>query len=336
MKIAINGFWRIWRSALRYFFESWNNDLEVVAINDLTDNHTLAHLFEFDSTYWRFDWTVSYWDDFIEVNWKKMHATDQRDPELLPWKELWVDLVLECTWYFCTQEGASKHLKAWAKRVIISAPAKGDVDATFVMWVNNQDFDGSKHFIISNASCTTNCLAPVAKVLNDNFWIKYWLMNTIHSYTWDQVLLDAPHKDLRRARSASESIVPTSTWAAKATSLVIPSLKWKLNWFATRVPTPVVSLVDLSFITEKPISTESINKCLKEASEQLPLSWILWFEQRPLVSTDFKWDLHSSTVDAALTEVMGDNFWKVVSWYDNEAAYAARLIDLAVYIKNNS
>lgn len=335
MKIAINGFWRIWRSILRSYFEIWKKDLEIVAINDLTDNHTLAHLFEFDSAFWRFNWKVESWDDFISINWNKIHATWEKDPEKLPWKELWVDIVLECTWFFCSKDWAAKHITAWAKRVIISAPAKDEVDATFVMWVNHKTFDPSKHFIVSNASCTTNCLAPFVKVLNDNFQIKYWLMNTIHSYTWDQVLLDAPHKDLRRARSAAISIVPTSTWAAKATSLVIPSLKWKLNWFATRVPTPVVSFVDLTFQTEKTISVELINKYLKEASEW-ELKWILWFEERPLVSIDFRWNTNSSIVDAKLTDVMWENFWKVISWYDNEYAYSTRMLDIASYMKSNS
>ena len=335
MKIAINGFWRIWRMALRSFLESWPQDLEIVAINDLADNHTLAHLFEFDSTYWRYEWTVSYWDDYIEIDWNKIHASAERDPAKLPWCELWIDLVLECTWFFCTKAWAWQHLKAWAKRVIISAPAKDEIDATFVLWVNENEFDSSKHFIVSNASCTTNCLAPIAKVLNDNFWIEHGLMNTIHSYTWDQRLLDSPHKDLRRARSAAESIIPTTTWAAKAVSSVIPELKWKLNWFAMRIPSPTASCVDLTFVTKRKISVDLINKAFKEKSNW-SMKWILWYEEKPLVSFDYRWCKNSSTLDSALTQVMWDNFWKIVSWYDNEYAYATRLIDLVKYIKKHS
>lgn len=335
MKIAINWFGRIWRMILRSYLENFNWELEIVAINDLTDNRTLAHLFKYDSTFWQFKWEVSAWDDYIEINWKKIHASWEKDPSILPWKDMWIDLVFECTWIFTKKEWATKHLIAWAKRVIISAPAKDEVDGTFVMWVNHNLFDPNKHFIISNASCTTNCLAPVIKVLNENFWIKYWLMNTIHSYTWDQNILDAPHKDLRRSRTAWSSIIPTTTWAAKAVALVMPEMKWKLHWFAMRVPTPNVSCIDLTFETENEVSIDSINQAIKNASNW-ELKWILWYEEKELVSIDYKWNLNSSIVDAKLTQVLWNNFGKIIAWYDNEYWYATRMIDLAIYIKNKS
>ena len=331
-KVAINGFGRIWRLALRSFLENYeNSNVEIIAINDPSGTATSAHLFEFDSNYWPFKWKVSHWEDYIEINWKKIASFADRDPLNLPWKDLWVDIVLECTGFFCDQKWASKHIKAWAKRVIISAPWKWEIDWTFVYWVNHEDFNLATDFVISNASCTTNCLAPVAKVINDKFWIKHGLMNTIHSYTWDQRLLDSSHKDLRRARNAATSICPTKTWAAKAVSLVIPSLKWKIDWFSLRIPTPTVSCVDLTFETEKEISVESLNKALKEASEW-KMKWVLGFESRPLVSIDFKANTHSSIVDEALTRVMWTNFWKIVAWYDNEYGYATRLVDLAAFV----
>lgn len=333
-KVAINGFGRIWRLALRTYFENFDNaDIEIVAINDPSGTEVSAHLFEFDSNYWRFKWEVSHWEDFLKINWKKIASFSDRDPLNLPWKDLWVDIVLECTWFFCDKEWASKHIKSWAKKVIISAPWKWCIDWTFVYWVNHEDYDSEKHTIISNASCTTNCLAPVAKVINDEFWIKNALMNTIHSYTWDQRLLDSSHKDLRRARNACDSIIPTKTWAAKAVSLVIPELEWKVDWFALRVPTSTVSCVDLAFETEKEISLESLNWVLKKASEW-KLKWILWFESRPLVSIDYRWDTDSSIIDSALTRVMWNNFWKIIAWYDNEYGYATRLLDMANYISS--
>lgn len=330
-KVAINGFGRIWRLAMRAYLENNASDIEIVAINDPSWTAAAAHLFEFDSNYWRFDGDISYWDDYISINWKKIVAYADRDPLNLPWKDLWVDIVLECTGFFCDKEWAMKHIQAWAKRVVISAPWKWEVDWTFVYWVNHEDFDPENHIVISNASCTTNCLAPAAKVINDKFWIKSALMNTIHSYTWDQRLLDSSHKDLRRARNAACSIVPTKTWAAKAVALVIPSLKWKVDWFALRVPTPTVSCVDLTFETEREISLETLNWALKEAS-QWDMRWILWFESKPLVSIDYKADTHSSIIDELLTRVMWSNFWKIVAWYDNEYGYAARLVDMANFV----
>lgn len=334
MRIAINWFWRIWRMALRSYIENYNWELEIVAINDLTDNKTLAHLFKYDSTYWIFNWDVNYWDDHITINWSRIHALAIKSPAELPWKELWIDLVFECTWIFTSKEKAQMHITAWAKRVMISAPAKDEVDWTFVYWVNDDVFDPNKHFIFSNASCTTNCLAPVVKVLHSEFTIVHGLMNTIHSYTWDQNILDCPHKDLRRARTAWASIIPTTTWAAKAIWLIIPELKGKLDWFALRVPTQTVSCVDLSFITEKEITKDQINNAIKSASEW-PLKWVLWYEVNPLVSVDYKWDRRSSIVDSALTQSMWAKFGKVVAWYDNEFAYATRMIDMAIKISKH-
>lgn len=328
-KIAINGFGRIGRMALSAIIKRKMN-LEVVAINDLAPAETLAHLFEFDSTYGRFDGEVSHTEDSLIVNGKKIAVYTEKDPTQLPWKDLEIDVVLECTGFFCTRESASMHLQAGAKRVILSAPAKGDIDGTFVMGVNEGDFDPIKHFIISNASCTTNGLAPVAKVLDENFGIEKGLMTTIHSYTGDQRLLDAPHKDLRRARSAGLSMVPTTTGAAKAVGLVLPHLLGKLNGCSIRVPTPTVSLVDLTVELKNASSVEAINVAFKKASEN-ELAGILGYEERPLVSIDFKMDARSSIVDAASTQLIGNNMVKVLAWYDNEWGYANRLVDLALY-----
>lgn len=329
-RIAINGFGRIGKMALRCIMER-NLDLEVVAVNDLSGTKVAAHLFEFDSTYGRFPGEVSYTEKEIVVNGKHIHVCMDRDPKNLPWKELGVDIVLECTGVFRTKEKASQHLEAGAKKVILSAPAKDEVDATVVMGVNEDIIDKENHKIISNASCTTNCLAPVVKVLQENFGIKHGIMNTIHAYTADQRLLDSSHKDCRRARSACESIIPTKTGAAQAIGLVIPELAGKLDGFALRVPTPTVSTVDLSFESERPLSTEAINAAFKKASEN-EMKGILGYEERPLVSIDYRKDERSTIIDAELTRSMGPNFAKVIAWYDNEWGYANRLVDLAVYV----
>jgi glyceraldehyde 3-phosphate dehydrogenase len=325
-KIAINGFGRIGRLAVRSIIKN-NIPLEVVAINDLTDNETLAHLFEFDSTMGRFDGDVSYDEESISINGKKIAAFSKKNPAELPWKELGVDIVLECTGVFRNKEKCQPHLDAGAKRVLLSAPGKGEVDGTFVIGVNEQDYDPAKHVVISNASCTTNCLAPVAKVLDENFNIVKGLMTTIHSFTNDQCVLDAPHADLRRARTASDSMIPTTTGAAKAVGLVLPQLKGKLNGFAVRVPTPDVSIVDLTVELEKAPDAETINAAFLQAS-QGELNGILGYETKPLVSIDYRGENHSSVVDAASTMAIG-NMAKIVAWYDNEWGYATRLVELA-------
>ncbi len=304
--------------------------LEVVAINDLTDNDTLAHLFQFDSTFGQFNGEVEHDEKSITINGKRIAAFAERDPEALPWEELGADIVLECTGVFRTRAGAQKHIDAGAKRVIISAPAKDEVDGTFVLGVNEKDFNPDTDFIISNASCTTNCLAPVVKVIDDSFGIEKGLMTTIHSYTGDQRVLDAPHRDMRRARSCAESMIPTTTGAAKAVGLVLPQLKGKLNGFAIRVPTPDVSLVDLTVELTKEASAEEINMALKKA-ESGELQGVLGVEDRPLVSIDYRGENRSSVVDGLSTMTMG-NMAKIVAWYDNEWGYARRLVDLAVLV----
>ena len=332
-KVAINGFGRIGKLALKSIVERGIN-LDVVAINDLSGTTSAAHLFAFDSAYGQFAGTVSHSEDSIIINDKKIAFYAEKNPEDLPWKELEIDIVLECTGFFRTKELASKHLKAGAKRVIISAPAKDEIDATFVMGINNHDFDPNKHFIISNASCTTNCLAPIVKILHENFIIKKGLMTTIHAFTSSQPVIDCSKNDLRRSRAAAEGMIPTSTGAAKAISLVMPEMKNKLDGFAMRVPSLTVSVIDLTFETEKEISKDSINQALKNAANN-KLKGILGYETRPLVSNDFRKDLRSSIVDAQLTNVIDKNFAKVISWYDNEWGYASRLVDLAEYISKN-
>ncbi|PIZ74610.1 type I glyceraldehyde-3-phosphate dehydrogenase [Candidatus Peregrinibacteria bacterium CG_4_10_14_0_2_um_filter_43_11] len=331
MKIAINGFGRIGRQTLHIIMQKHNN-LEVVAINDLTDNTTLAHLFAFDSTYGRYPGTVELQGNDLVVDGKKIHIYAESDPEKLPWKELGVDVVLECTGVFRTHEGAGKHITAGAKRVIISAPAKGDkgADVNIVMGVNEETYNPETHFIISNASCTTNCLAPVAKVLNDEFGIKRGLMTTIHAVTNDQRILDLPHKDLRRARSCIQSMIPTTTGAAKAVGLVIPELQGKLSGMSIRVPLPTTSVVDLTVELKKSTTAEEINAALKKRAKEIPE--ILEVEDRPLVSKDFQKDSHSSIVDAQSTMVIDGTFVKVLAWYDNEWGYSCRLVDLTQYI----
>ncbi len=322
MKIAINGFGRIGRQALRALLAK-KSKLEVIAVNDLVPAETLAHLFEFDSVYGRYSGEVESGEGWIKIDGKEIKVLAERDPALLPWKDLGIDVVIESTGFFTDHAGASKHLTAGAKKVIISAPAK-DPDVTIVLGVNENTYDPAAHHIISNASCTTNCLAPVAKVLHESFGIVKGLMTTTHAYTADQRLIDAPHKDPRRSRAAALSIIPTTTGAAKAVGEVLPELKGKLTGLAFRVPTPTVSVVDLVAELAKPTTVEEINATLKQAADDQ----ILGFEERPLVSMDFKGDARSSIVDAASTLVVGDNMVKVISWYDNEWGYSNRLVEL--------
>ncbi len=328
IKLGINGFGRIGR---RIFRAALNHpEVEVTAINDLTDTATIAHLLAFDSVHGRLDKSVTANDDGIVVDGKKIMVTALKDPEKIPWNNSGVDIVAECTGIFRTRDAAYKHIKAGAKKVIISAPAT-DPDITIVMGVNNEKYDADKHTIISNASCTTNCLAPVAKVLLNNFGIVQGMMTTVHAYTGDQRLLDFPHKDLRRARSAALSMIPTTTGAAKAVALVLPELKGKLNGLSVRVPTPNVSLVDLVVIVEKDnISKEEVNQALKNAAEN-ELAGILEFSELPLVSIDYNGSPFSSIVDGQCTDVLG-NLVKVYSWYDNETGYSTRMVDLAAMI----
>ena len=331
MKVGINGFGRIGRDVLRIYMEKDVKDFEVVAVNASGNIDTLAHLFKYDSLYGRFDGTIETDEENFIINGKKIRRTDHRNPEEIPWKDLGVDLVIDSTGAFKDREGASKHIKAGAKKVLITAPGK-DCDITIVMGVNEEKYDPEKHNIISNASCTTNCLAPATKVILDNFGIKKGLMTTVHSYTNDQQILDKRHKDLRRARAAAESIIPTTTGAAKAVALVIPELKGKLNGFAMRVPTPTVSIVDVVFEVEKPATAEEINAAFKKAAEG-KMKGILGYSEEPLVSIDYRKDSRSSIIDGLSTMVI-DNMIKVISWYDNEWGYSCRVVDLAKYIAN--
>ncbi len=328
LKVAINGFGRIGRNILRSALDE--KKLEIVAINDLTDAKTLSHLLKYDSVHGRLNASVSEKESSLIVNEKDIKILSERDPANLPWKELGVELVVESTGLFVDKANVSKHLSAGAKRVIISAPAK-EPDITIVLGVNEEKYDPTKHHIISNASCTTNCLAPIAKVLLENFGIKKGLMTTIHSYTNDQRILDLPHKDLRRARSAAVSMIPTTTGAAKAVSLVLPELKGKMDGMAIRVPTPNVSLVDLVAEVEKDTTAEEVNKTLKSAAEG-ELKNILQYSEEPLVSIDLNDNSHSSIVDGLSTSVIEKNMVKVLSWYDNEWAYSCRVRDLAMFI----
>ncbi|MFC4225231.1 type I glyceraldehyde-3-phosphate dehydrogenase [Lysinibacter cavernae] len=326
-KVAINGFGRIGRNFLRAALAQ-GSDLEIVAVNDLTDNAALAHLLKYDSITGRLDADVKLEGDSIIVNGKSIKVFEQRDPALLPWGELGVDIVIESTGFFTKAEAAQKHLDAGAKKVIISAPATGDV-ATFVLGVNDQDYDPANHNIISNASCTTNCLAPLAKVFNDAFGINKGLMTTVHAYTADQNLQDGPHGDLRRARAAALNIVPTGTGAAKAIGLVLPELKGKLDGYALRVPVPTGSITDLTVETDRDdLTVDEINAVFKAAAESGPLKGILKYTDEPIVSSDIVTDPHSSIFDSGLTKVMGNQV-KLASWYDNEWGYSNRLVDLA-------
>jgi len=328
IKIGINGFGRIGRVVLRAAIN--HPEVEVVAINDLTDSATMAHLLAYDSVHGKLDVEVTARDDSIEVAGKSIGITSIKDPANLPWRDFGVDIVAECTGLFRDSESASKHLAAGARKVIISAPAK-DPDITIVMGVNSNQYNPAQHHIISNASCTTNCLAPVAKVLLENFGIKCGLMTTIHSYTGDQRLLDFPHKDLRRARAAAVSMIPTTTGAAKSVALVLPELSGKLNGLSIRVPTPNVSIVDLVVTVEKSgVTVSDVNQALKTAAEET-LSGILGYSELPLVSIDYNGSPLSSIVDGPTTYVI-DNMVKVLSWYDNEAGYSNRMVDLAAMI----
>lgn len=328
VKVAINGFGRIGRNVFRASLG--NKDIEIVAINDLTDAKTLAHLLKYDSVFGGFEADVKASDDKLIVGGKEIAVVAKKDPAELPWKDLKIDVAIESTGRFVDKASAGKHITAGAKKVIISAPAK-EPDATFVLGVNEHTYDPMKHHVVSNASCTTNCLAPMAKVIHDNFGIVHGLMNTIHSYTNDQQLLDLPHKDLRRARAAAVSIIPTSTGAAKAVSLVLPELKGKLDGMSLRVPTPDVSVVDLVAEVSKKTTAAEVNAALKEAANG-KMKGILQIEESPLVSIDFKGNPYSSIVDAALTSVMEGTMVKVISWYDNEWGYSCRLRDLILFM----
>lgn len=331
MNIAINGFGRIGRQVLRIILEK-HPDLHVVLINDLTDGATLAHLLEFDSTYGHFDGGgIAFKDDSLVTKHGAIKVTAMKDPSMLPHKELKVDIVLECTGHFTKREDAALHLKAGANKVIVSAPCKDKADATICLGVNEGIYDPKTMDVISNASCTTNCLAPMAKVLEDTFGIESGLMNTIHSYTNDQNLLDLPHKDMRRARAAAVNIVPTSTGAAKAIGEVIPSLNGKLNGVALRVPTPTGSITDLTVVTKKDVTAEAVNDAFITAANG-PMQGILGVETRPLVLKDFVHDPRSCIIDAALTQTMGSRLLKVFGWYDNEWGYSNRLAELASFI----
>ena len=331
IKVGINGFGRIGRNVLRIAQERLGSDIQIVAINARADANTLAHLFKYDSCYGIFNGDVEVKDnETILINSNEVKILRNSDPAEIPWGELGVDIVVESTGKFRDRESASKHLVAGAKKVIITAPAK-DEDITVVLGVNEKDYDNEKHNIISNASCTTNCLAPFAKVLDEKFGIEEGLMTTIHAYTNDQQLLDKTHKDLRRARAAAESMIPTTTGAAKAVAKVLPQLEGKLNGFSVRVPTPTVSLVDLVCTLKKGATIEEVNSALKEASEG-ELKGILGYCDLPLVSIDFRGDSRSSIIDALSTMSIGDKMFKVVSWYDNEWGYSTRTVDLVKYV----
>jgi len=329
IRVAINGFGRIGRNFARCWLGRTDSQIDLVAINDTSDPRTNAHLLRYDSMLGKLgdDVQISADDNSITINGKVIKCTSDRNPENLPWKEWDIDLIIESTGVFVSKEGATKHINAGAKKVLITAPGKND-DGTFVVGVNHQDYDHHKHNIISNASCTTNCLAPIAKVLHENFGIIKGTMTTTHSYTGDQRLLDASHRDLRRARAAAMNIVPTSTGAAKAVALVLPELAGKLNGIALRVPTPNVSIVDLVVQVEKSTIAEQVNEVLKSAAEG-PMKGILKYCDLPLVSSDHAGTNESSIIDAALTLVMGGDMVKVVAWYDNEWGYSQRVVDLA-------
>jgi glyceraldehyde 3-phosphate dehydrogenase (phosphorylating) len=329
VKVGINGFGRIGRNVLRASLNDPN--LEFVAVNDLTDPKTLAHLLKYDSILGNLPNKISAGEDSITVDKKTFKVFKEKDPAALPWESVGAQIVIESTGRFTNAEDAKKHLRGPVKKVIISAPAKNE-DVTLVLGVNHDKYDPKKHHIISNASCTTNCLAPIAKVVNDEFKIVSGTMTTIHSYTNDQVILDFPHKDLRRARAAALSMIPTSTGAAKALKLVIPDLAGKLDGFAMRVPTPNVSVVDLVVWVEKKTTKEEVNAAMKRASEAGPLKGYLGYEEEQLVSVDFRGDARSSIVDAPMTLVVGSNCVKVISWYDNEWGYSSRVRDLINYI----
>ena len=328
-RIGINGFGRIGRQSMKALLERYPREIEVVAVNDLTDTRTNAHLLKYDSTYGRFPGEVEATSDALIVNGQSIKVLSQRDPALIPWGELGIDLVIESTGLFTDADKAAAHIKGGAKKVIISAPAKGE-DLTIVLGVNENMYDPAKHNIISNASCTTNCLAPAAKVINDAFGIEKGLMNTIHSYTNDQRILDQVHKDLRRARTAGANIIPTSTGAARALALVIPELKGRFDGMSLRVPTVTVSVVDFVATLRKETNKDEINQAFKTAAAGA-LKGILDFTDEPLVSTDFRGDPHSSIIDGLSTMVIG-NMIKIIAWYDNEWGYSCRVADLTHFI----
>lgn len=330
IKIAINGFGRIGRQTFRRIIEKHPN-LKVVAINDLTDNKTLAHLLKYDSVYRTLDKEVNYTENSITVDGKEFKTFSEKDPEKLPWKDLGVDIVLECTGLFTKAEDAKKHIIAGAKKVIMSAPAKEKETPGFVLGVNTENFDVEKQDIMDMGSCTTNCVAPMSKVLNDNFKIVKGFMTTIHSYTNDQKILDLPHKDLRRSRAAAINIIPTSTGAAKALGKMIPELDGKMDGISVRVPTPTVSLLDLVVEVEKPTTKEEVNEAFKKAAESKEFKGILRVEENELVSSDFIGDSYSAIVDLSETMVK-DNMIKVVGWYDNEWGYSCRLAEFCEFV----
>jgi glyceraldehyde 3-phosphate dehydrogenase len=328
VKVGINGFGRIGRNVFRAALK--NPNVDVVAVNDLTDANMLAHLLKYDSVHGKIDAEISVDGNNLIVDGKTIQVSAERDPAKLTWGAQGVDIVVESTGFFTDREGAAKHLEAGAKKVIISAPASNE-DITIVMGVNEDKYDADNHHVLSNASCTTNCLAPFAKVLNDTFGIKRGMMTTVHSYTNDQQILDLPHKDYRRARAAAENIIPTTTGAAKAVSLVLPELKGKLNGGAMRVPTPNVSLVDLVAELDQEVTVDEVNAALQAAAEG-ELKGILGYSEEPLVSGDYNGNINSSTIDALSTMVMEGSMVKVISWYDNESGYSNRVVDLAEYL----
>ncbi len=330
IRVAINGFGRIGRNVLRSARKSGDPSLGIVAVNDLADGATLAHLLRYDSVHGRYPGSVSETADGLIVDGDPVRVFAERDPARLPWRELGVDIVVESTGRFRTREAASAHLEAGAAKVVISAPAKGE-DITIVMGVNDRLYDPSRHHVVSNASCTTNCLAPVAKVLSDEFGFVHGLMTTVHAYTAGQAILDGPHKDLRRARAAAVSMIPTTTGAARAISLVLPELEGKLDGMAIRVPTPDVSVVDLVAEVEKETGREAVNEAMRAAAAG-PLAGVLRVEDQPLVSVDFTGEGASSVVDGLSTAVMGGRLVKVLAWYDNEWGYSSRVVDLVRYI----
>jgi glyceraldehyde 3-phosphate dehydrogenase len=331
VKVGINGFGRVGRQSFKAMLERYPDTIEVVAINDLMSAETNAHLLKYDSTYGRFPGTVEVTEGALVVNGKRVEVLAERNPETLPWAKLGVQLVIESTGLFTDGPAAAKHIAGGAKKVIISAPAKQE-DITIVLGVNADKYDPAKHNVVSNASCTTNCLAPVAKVIHDNFSIVKGLMTTVHAYTNDQRILDLPHKDLRRARAAALNIIPTTTGAARALALVIPELKGKFDGLSLRVPTPTVSVVDFVAEVQKTCTAQDVNSALKKASEAGPMVGILGVTDEPLVSTDFRGDPRSSIVDLLSTMVAGGNLVKVISWYDNEWGYSSRVADLANFM----
>ncbi len=332
-KVGINGFGRIGRQVLKIMKENYPGEFDVVAFNDLGDLKTMAHLFKYDSNYGIFQGDVEVREDGLVIEGDFVEALSNPNPEVLPWKEKGVELIVEATGRFRSREDAAKHLTAGARKVIITAPAKNP-DFTVVMGVNDDKYDPEKHHIVSNASCTTNCLAPAAKVVQDTFGIEKGLMTTIHSYTNDQMILDLPHKDLRRARAAALNIIPTTTGAARAVALVIPELEGKFDGFAMRVPTPTVSVVDLVVTLEREGTTEELHEAFRRA-EKGPMKGILGLSEEPLVSMDYKMDPRSSVVDAEFTFVMGGHMAKVVAWYDNEWGYSVRTVDLAALMSKS-